>query len=132
MEIVNTIFELPVWVWILLGFGLLFVFGDRKLWEYEVKFARVTGIGRGEIEFESLKKRGTSIEVKLELEPIYRSKPVEIFLNGKLVFSIPADKNAGEIMRITEAIDLTEPQEGDEVVVKISNEQLFSGQLIPD
>ena len=61
------------------------LFGDRKLWELEVKFPMKHGVGRGEVEFECLKKKGSTIEVKFELEEMFHNKPIEIFLNNQLV-----------------------------------------------
>lgn len=73
-EIINFVTELPGWAW----FGLLIVFlfftGDKKEWDYEVKFPLKEGVGRGEVELECLKKKGSSIEVELELEPEYNDK----------------------------------------------------------
>ena len=78
LELLSTI---PTWVWVIGGIiFVVIVFGDRKLWELEVKFPHKQGIGRGEVEFECLKKKGSSIEVEFQLEDLFQNKKIEIFL----------------------------------------------------
>lgn len=131
-EILNFISSLPGWAWFVLGFVLLFLTGDRKLWEYEVKFPLQPNIGRGKVEFECLKKKGSSIEVKLELEPNYNNKPIEIMLNGLLVYTIPDTSNTKRSTYINKKVKIEKPNEGDEVLIKIGGEKIFSGQLVLD
>jgi hypothetical protein len=131
-EILNFITDLPSWAWFALGFGLLMLAGDRKLWEYEVKFPLKAGIGRGEIELECLKKKGSSIEIKLQLEPNYHNKLIEIYLNNALIYTIPESSNTDKPLYINKKIQLQQPTEGDEVQIKISNKEVFTGQLVLD
>ena len=41
------------------------------------------GVGRGEVEFECLKKKGSSIEIEFQLEEMFHNKCMEIFLNNR-------------------------------------------------
>lgn len=131
-EILNFIAGLPGWAWFVLGFGLLMLTGDRKLWEYEVKFPLQAGIGRGEIEFECLKKKGTSIEIEFQLEPNYNNKRIEIYLKHILIYTVHESSNTSKSIYINKKLQLQQPAEGDEVQVKIGGEQIFSGQLVLD
>lgn len=123
---------MPVWVWVILFFVLAVLFGDKKLWEYEVKFPFKQGIGRGEIEIEGMKKKGNKIEVKFDLEPAYQDKKIDIFLSGKLVHTVASNKNSSGRFFYTEKYNAGDPTEGDEVVVKIDEQEIFKGQLVRD
>ena len=57
--------DIPWYAWAGLFLLIIFFLGDRVLWDYEVKFPMTPGVGRGEVELEHLKKKGTQIEVKL-------------------------------------------------------------------
>lgn len=134
---VNQILELlsaiPIWIWVLAGFIIfMFIFGDQKLWELEVKFPVKSGIGRGEVEFECHKKKGSSIEVKFELEELFNNKDIEIHLNNRLVYTVPAIKNTGNRIYINEKLELQKPTEGDKVEVAIGGQKQFEGVLVRD
>ncbi len=131
-EIINFFKDMPFWGWIIIFFIYVFIFGDRKLWEYEVKFPLQTGIGRGEVEFECYKKKGSSIEINLQLEPDYNNKRIDIMLNGLVVYTIPEHDNTGKSIVINKKSPLEKPNEGDEVIIKIGSEKTFSGQLVLD
>ncbi len=131
-EIIHFFEDLPFWGWIILFFIYMFIFGDRKLWEYEVKFPMEAGIGRGEVELKCLKKKGSKIEIKLELEPAYHNKPIEIFRNGISIFTIDASQNTGKRLFIKKKTKLEKPAEGDDIIVKIGHKDAFSGRLVLD
>lgn len=131
-EIVNFITGLPGWAWFVLIIGILFITGDKKEWDFEVKFPFKDGIGRGEVELECLKKKGSSIEVELELEPDYNNKKIEIFLNNALIYTIPQNINTGKVVRIDKKTEIQKPAEGDDILIKIGGEHIFSGQLVLD
>jgi len=132
-EIFAMLASVPTWVWILGAFILYaFIFGDRKLWELEVKFPNKHGVGRGEIEFECLKKKGTSIEVEFNLEDLFKQKAIEIYLNNRLVYTVHAIKNKGARTFIKEKIDIQKPNEGDKVMVNIDGQKQFEGVLVRD
>lgn len=132
LEIFNFFKDLPIWGWILLFFIYVFIFGDRKLWEYEVKFPMEAGIGRGEIELKCLKKKGTQIEVNLVLESAYHHKLIEVFRNGLSIYSIEPNHNKGKIIFIKSKIILAKPEEDDEITVKIDGRDIFFGRLVLD
>ena len=49
-EIIGLLSTIPTWAWIIVGFVLfVIIFGDRKLWELEVKYPMKPGVGRGEV-----------------------------------------------------------------------------------
>ncbi len=131
-DIITFFKELPFWGWIILFFLYVFIFGDRKQWEYEVKFSKEAGIGRGEIELECLKKKGAQIEVVLDLEPAYHHKHIEIFRNGLSIYTIEASQNTGKRIFIKRKIKLEKPEEGDDITVKIDGKNIFSGRLVLD
>lgn len=124
--------DLPVWGWVIFVLFVLFLLGDRGLWDYEAKFPLQPGIGRGEVEFKRYKKKGSSIEVNLELEPEYREKRVAIRLKDQLVCTVPKERNGGERLYLNQSLDLDEPTEGDLVSVEIDGESVFSGPLVLD
>lgn len=133
-EILNFVQNLPGWAWFVMGFALLVLMGDKKFWEYEVKFPMKQGIGRGEIELEGLKKRGMKIEIKLNLDATQANKQIDIYLKEHHVFTISADENqANTHIYINKKIKLDQPpNEADIVTVKIGGQQVFDGQLFPD
>ncbi len=125
--------SVPTWLWVVGGVVLLaIVFGERTLWEYEVKFPRREGIGRGEVELECGSKSGSRIECEFVLEPACRKLPLEIHLNGQKIFEIPADKNVGRRLFLKEKIQLDRPKEGDHLSVVADGEALFEGPLVLD
>ncbi|MFK7816374.1 MAG: hypothetical protein AB8B92_08560 [Gammaproteobacteria bacterium] len=132
-EIITMLAYVPAWVWVI-GAIIFYVmiFGDRKLWELEVKFPNQHGVGRGEIEFECLKKKGTSIEVEFNLEDLFKQKTIEIYLNNRLVYTVHAVKNNGARIFIKEKIDIQKPNEGDKVLVNIDGQKQFEGVLVRD
>lgn len=132
-ELATFLDFVPTWVWILIAIFVVFVFfGERILWDLEVKFPLRKGIGRAKVEFECGKKRGPRIECTFELEPAYRNQPIEIDLNGHHVFTVPAEKNISGRFRLVHAIEIAKPEEGDEVSVRIGADTVFSGLLVLD
>lgn len=132
MEFLEFVIGLPWWVWLVLVLVVAIIFGDRSLWEYEVKFPLQEGVGRGEVEFEAYKKKGTTIELKFRLDPAYQDKAIDVYLEGRLMFSLPAEKNSRSLLFLTEKIDMEQPKEGSEVVVKIGGISVFKGLLVLD
>lgn len=132
-NIIAMLASVPTWVWII-GAIILYtiIFGDRKLWELEVKFPNKQGVGRGEIEFECLKKKGTSIEIEFNLEDIFKQKTIEIYLNNRLLYTVHAIKNKETRIFIKEKIDLQKPNEGDKIFVNIDGQKQFEGVLVRD
>ena len=130
--IILALQNLPIWVWVILVFVVLALAGDRKLWELEVKFPLKETVGRGEIEFESYKKKGKSIEVELELETAYQHAEIEIFLNNISVLKIPKMENNQKRFYYSQTAKYQKPKEGDPVSVKIGGQELFSGVLVKD
>ena len=131
-EVLDLLGSVPVWAWVGIVLFVLFTTGDRGLWDYEVKFPRQPGVGRGEVELKRYKKKGGAIEVKLELEPEYRDKRIGIRLNDRLVYTIPERQNAGGRLYLNERVDLQEPNEGDLVSVEIDGDTIFNGRLVLD
>lgn len=132
-EIIHYIQHVPTWIWFVAGFVLLILTGDTKRWEYEVKFPMKQGVGRGEIEFKCLKKKGTSIEIELSLDTMQAEKPIDIYLNERLVYSIAADENiANKRIYINKKITIEKPREADTVAVKIAGQSVLTGQLVLD
>jgi len=132
-QILAILSTVPTWVWIVGGIILFtIIFGDKKLWEFEVKFPLQAGVGRGEVEFECLNKKGTFIEAKFELEELYQNKKIEIFLNNRMVYSIPEAKNNSARIYINEKLEVQKPTEGDEVTVNIGGRKQFEGVLVRD
>lgn len=131
-EIINFFNDLPFWGWIILFFICVFIFGDRKLWEFEVKFPLEAGVGRGEVELKCLKKKGTEIEIKLDLREHYHNKHIEIRRNDLSIFSINANQNTGKIIFIKKRTPLERPAEGDDITVRISGKDVLSGRLVLD
>jgi hypothetical protein len=125
--------NMPWFVWAAFLFiPIMVVLGDRKLWEYEVKFPQTTGVGRGEVEFEAYKKKGTTLEAKFQIDPDSANKDIEICLNDKHVYTIPAQENTGGRVYINKKIQLDKPEEGDQVIIRIRHEEVLSGPLIRD
>ena len=132
-EIFGILSTAPTWVWVIVGIMIFVVlFGDRKLWELEVKFPMKHGVGRGEVEFECLKKRGSSIELKFTLEELFQNKDIEVILNNRTIYTIHASKNSTARTYINEKLDLQKPNEGDKVVVNIGGQKQFEGVLVRD
>jgi len=127
-----TIGDMPWWAWIVPFIGVFLLFGDRGLWDFEVKFPMTEGVGRGEVEFECWKKKGTFIEARFTIEPESANEEMDIFHNGERVYTIPAQKNAGGRVYVNEKITFEKPTEGDHVTVHIRNQEVFSGPLIKD
>jgi hypothetical protein len=131
--IASFVGNMPWFIWAFFLFiPVMVIFGDRGLWDFEVKFPQTTSVGRGEVEFECWKKKGTVIEAKFQIESDSANEDIEIFLKGSHVYTIPAQKNTGGRIFIQEKITLDKPEEGDQVTVKIRNEEVFSGPLIRD
>jgi len=128
-ELVNWIFNLPKWFWVIFVIGIVFLSSDKKKWEYEAKFPFEAGKGSGEVEFDCFKKKGSSIEIEFELEPVFQNKAIEIFLNDKLIYTIPNNINIGSRLRINEKFNLIEPSADDLVMVKIDDKEIFEARL---
>lgn len=131
-DILSFLKDFPFWGWIILLLIYAFIFGDRKLWEYEVKFPMEPGVGRGEIELECHKKKGAQIEVSLELEPAYHHKSIEILKNGFSIYKIEPNLNTGKRLFVKRKTSLEQPKEGDEITVIIDDQSVFTGRLVLD
>ena len=137
-EILNFLKDVPVWGWIIVAIIILIIFGDRKRWEYEVKVLFPAGIGRGEIEIESVgnkifkKREKKRIEIELDLEPDAQNKPYDIFLNGKRIHTITENETRSSRVRIKDKYNGDEPTPGDNIEIKSNSEVYFSGQLRKD
>ncbi len=127
IEVIQTI---PFFVWIILGVFILFLFGDKQLWEYEVKFPFKEDIGRGEIEIEYYKKAKGSIDIELQLEIPYVNEALELFLDNKKILDLSMETTANSKLRIHEKFDQAEPHEGMIVEIKHNNQTIMSGPLI--
>ncbi len=123
---------IPGWGWIVIIIFVLFVLGERIVWDYEVKFPYKQAAGRGEVELECGSKKGTRIKCRFELEEFYREKPIEIRINNQTLHTIDAGKNQNGKVYIREHIAFQQPTEGDEVVVLIGNDEVFTGVLVLD
>ena len=111
---------------------VFFIFGERILWGYEVKFPFKKGIGRGKVELKCGKKRGTRIKCVFELDPAWRNIPIEIYVREILIYTVPAEKNKSGRFFMREIIHFEKPKEGDPVVVKGNGREIFSGPLVLD
>lgn len=131
-EIINLISNMPTWGWVVLFFIFIIIAADAVLWEYEVKFPMQAGIGRGEVELKCNKKKGTRIEIKLDLTPAYHNQEIEVFRNGRSIYKAEAKLNTGKRVFIQQRTVLKEPSEGDEIVVKIDGKKAFTGLLVLD
>ena len=136
MDVLNAIFgylsQVPWWGWVILVFGLLFLFGDRGLWDLEVKFPLTDGVGRGEVEFEGWTKRGHILEAKFMFEPGFAFDQIDILLDGVSVARIPKERAKGRRLFFSEKIELGRPEEGQMVTVEIDGREVFSGALVRD
>ncbi len=121
----------PTWVWVVSGvIVFMLITGERILWKFETHFPMKTGVGRGQIKLAYGKKRGARIRYRFELDEKYRGRKLDIFLNTKLIHSIPAERTkAPKLFRI-EKIDLDEAREGAEVEVYSDREKLFEDVLV--
>lgn len=132
VNLLNYLKDLPVYVWVIVGIIVLFTCGDKKLWEYEVKFPLSHGIGRGEIEINCLNRRGAEVSASFTLEPNYQNQDIQIFINNNLVSTISANQNSKSRTFIRQKYTSPRPDEGQEVTVKIRDELVFSGVLVLD
>lgn len=132
-EIYELLSTVPTWIWVV-GLILLYVFffGERILWDYEVKFPKKEGVGRGEVELECGKKKGSRVECSFELTEHYQNKSLEIYVQKQLLLTIPAERNNSATLRIKESVPLEEPSEGDVVGIRIDGVEVFSGALVLD
>jgi len=137
VELMHWLEGVPTWGWVILVVVILIIFGDRKCWEYEVKFSLVEGIGHGEVEIEAYtnklsKKIKKHIEVDLDLEQGGQNKAYEVFLNGIEILSIPEEKTSTDRVRIHEKYEGLEPHIGDVIKIKSNNKDIFVGKLHKD
>lgn len=128
----NLLGDVPWYVWFGLFIVVMIIFGDRGLWDYEVKFPYTQGVGRGEVEFECYKKKGSVIEAKFQIDTECANEAIDIYLGDRLMHSISSQKNPGGRIFIKESLEMEEPTEGDIVEVIIRGEVVFSGPLIRD
>ncbi len=131
-DIFLAIESFPWWGWLILFIVYIIVFGDKKLWSYEVKFPFKEGVGRAEVELECFKKRGAYIELDFELDESYLHKDIGVYLSHDLIYFVPGDKNNEGDLDIDESIDIKEPKEGQEITIKIDGKPIFNGQLVLD
>ena len=124
---------IPIWIWVI-GILILYgyLFGDKKIWEYEAKFPQVPKGARGEIELERYQKQGTKIKVELHLHPSCINKEIEVFLGQRLIYKIPAERSQKSRLYLNESLELKKPEEGEIMTVKIGNNTLLEGVLIRD
>lgn len=125
--------NIPTWLWVVGTIVLVFiVFGERILWGYEVKFPFKEGIGRGKVQLKYGKKRGTRIKCVFELDPAWQNIPIDIYLRENLIYTVPAEKNKSSRFFLQQTLPLDKPREGDPVVVKANDNEIFSGPLVLD
>lgn len=130
--LIELVQSVPLFIWIVLFIAILFLFGDKQLWEYEADFMYKPGIGRGEIEIEYYKKAKGSIDIELELDEEYQNKPLDIYLDGISILNIPPQKNNGHKFRIHEPYKHLEPHEGMTVEIKHNNKVILASSLLMD
>lgn len=128
-EILKILFEVPIYVWVILFFVAAYFFRDKSRWEREIEFSWVEGVGKVEVEIGHDKRKGTEIEVEMKLEERYQNKPIDILINEKTVCTVPATANNGSGRDYSIAYDFAKPHSGDRVSVVIDNEALFTGQF---
>jgi hypothetical protein len=132
-QVIEFVSDIPTWIWVIVGLFLFVrIFGDRELWDYEVEFPPLEGIGKGEIDFTCYKKKGSVLEIELELSSQFSNHEIEICLNGSLVYTLGKEKNPGGKIFHKEKMPLQEPAPGDEVTVNIAGRNIFRGQLIKE
>ncbi|HMB91870.1 MAG TPA: hypothetical protein VKP65_13540 [Rhodothermales bacterium] len=132
-DILNTLSMVPSWVWVVGAIVFVFfVFGESIVWDYEVKFPFNEGVGRGKVELECGKRKGTRIGCVFELNPSYQHIPLDVFVGETKIYTIPSEKNRSNRFSLRQNVPLDEPQEGDLVIVKAHDETIFSGPLVLD
>jgi len=136
IEIVNMFKSVPGYVWIILAITIIVLFGQRKVWEFEMKFSS-KGVGHGEVEIECTssklnKKEKMSIEVDLGLEPDWRNKAYEVFLNGKSILKISESESASFMNVIRKKYAGEKPNVGDQIEIRCEQQTVFSGELYRD
>jgi hypothetical protein len=120
-------------VGILVLIVLAVIFGDRKLWEYEVQgHCDACENGKLEIELKHLKNKGVTLEIEGKFKPEYLNKEILILLNGYDLASFGAEVNDGSRYQLEKAIRIEEPSVGDTISVLIDREELFSQKLYAD
>lgn len=124
-EILKTISDIPFYIWLILFVIVGFVFKDKSRWEKEVKFYHTDGVGRGEVEIEHSKRKGTEIEVEMKLVEKLQHKPVYIFVNGQLACTVPPQLNDGRGRDFKARYTLGKPKPGDEIQVVVENQTIF-------
>jgi hypothetical protein len=113
--------------------GLAILFGDKKLWEYEVQgHCEACEKGKLEIELKSLKKRGTTIEVEGRFKSQYLNKEVLVELNGYKLASFDAAENDGSRYQLEKTVEMREPKAGDLVSLHVGGEEIFAQKLYAD
>lgn len=131
---VSQLFELmaniPWWGWVVGVIVVLSIFGDKKIWEYEVDFHYKEGVGKGEVEFELFTRNKPKVSLELDLDSQYVDKEIEVSLKGQRVMHLPTP--SGKRIRHSEEYRGERPALGDQVEVKIAGEVIFSGSLKED
>jgi hypothetical protein len=131
-NLIQLLEQIPGWGWFFIILAVIILLGDKKLWEYEVKFAFKEGIGKGEVELKHLKRKGQFVDAKFKLEPEQNNHPIQILLNRELLLAIPASKNCRKFLRFEEIKPLTRPKAGDNIEVVINGVRVFEGPLARD
>lgn len=123
--------DVPWYAWCALVILIFIIFGDKVIWDYEVKFPLKEGVGRGVVEFECHKKRGAFIEMRLELDSSQWRKEIDVLLDGRSVYTM-SNGSARARVYVNHKLDMEEPSEGQMVVVRIDGQDAFSGPLVLD
>jgi len=136
LDIVSFLKMIPVYIWVIFAIIIVIIFGQRKVWEFEAKFFS-NGIGRGEVEIECTsskfnKTENLTIEVDLSLEPDWRNKVYEVFLNGSNILNISAEESYKSMNRIRRKYRGEKPEQNDLVEIKCEQEVVFSSKLYRD
>ena len=131
-EMEPLLMGMPWYAWLVAFVVIIVIFGDRVLWDYEIKFPMTEGVGDGEIEFECHKRKGTQFEARLNLESNWWGEDIEVFLNNAHVYTISKRKNEKGRPRILEQVEFEKPNVGDIVEVRIRGEVVLTGPLVLD
>ena len=135
-EVINFLKAIPVYVWVILAIVVVIIFGQRKIWEFEVKFS-AEGIGYGEVEIECTsskfsKKENLTIEVDLGLQPEWRNKTYEVFLNGKSILKILDNESCSSMNKIRRKYQGDKPTADDLIEIRCDHKVVFSGTMKKD
>jgi len=130
---INDIFvifeQIPVYLWIIIGFVIVLLFSDRKKWDEKVKFNGQDNLGSGYIEVDCYKRKGMIITADLNINDEFSNQPIEIFIKNALGHTIPSKKTKYGIVKYKNSCELTRPKKGDLVEVKINDKTILSGNI---